>query len=235
MSHTEKTHQQLLDEIGALRDRLSELERADAQRRQAEEALRHSERRFRALIENGCDAIALIDAQGVVRYASPSTCRVLGYTPEEFTGRNLFELMHPEDEARVGGLFAELLGRPGLVLASQFRYRHKDGSWRWIEGSGTNLLDEPDVRAIVANYRDVTPRRRLEEERAMLAAQLGGAPAGPDGGALLPVCAWCKQVRDEDGRWVAVEAYLVRRTGAGITHGICPDCFAKTGPPDPAP
>jgi PAS domain S-box-containing protein len=134
------------------------------ERRQAEQALKASEERFRALIENSSDGITLVDAEGAIRYASPSTERVLGYTPEEFVGRNIFELMHPDDQARLAKTFGELGAQPGATRSDRFRYRHQDGAWRWLEGTGANLLQVPSVNAIVTNYRDVTERVEAQEQ-----------------------------------------------------------------------
>jgi two-component system CheB/CheR fusion protein len=140
-----------------------------------ENALRDSERRFRALIEHGYDAITLIDLGGTVRYASPSTARVLGYTPEEFVGRNVFDFMHPDDAGWTAETFAALVREPGATAAGEFRFRHRDGSWRWIRGSGTNLIAEPAVAAIVSNYHDITGQKQLEEALRQRAAELAEA------------------------------------------------------------
>jgi PAS domain S-box-containing protein len=134
------------------------------ERRRAEEALQKSERRFRALIENSTDAIALVLPGARVLYASPSTVRVLGYTPEEMAGINAFDVVYPDDLPLVHGTLQELLARPGESLTAQVRIRHKDGSYRWIEALATNLLADPDIGAIVANYRDITERKRFDEE-----------------------------------------------------------------------
>jgi PAS domain S-box-containing protein len=131
--------------------------------RRAEVALRESEKRFRALIENSSDAIALFSAEGTLIYQSSTANRMLGYSSEEMIGRDAFEHMHPDDVPAAKQAFAQLLGQPGARVCAHFRYRHKDGSWRWIEGVGTNLLAEPGVQAIVANYRDITERKRAEE------------------------------------------------------------------------
>ena len=136
--------------------------------RRAEEMQQASEKRFRAMIENSADAIALVDMQGAVVYASPSTERMLGYAPEELLGRLLFEFIHPDDLTRVVTVFAGILGEPGRSLTVEYRLRHKDGSWRWMEGSGTNLLHDPAVGAIVGNHRDITERHLVEEEREQL-------------------------------------------------------------------
>jgi len=131
--------------------------------KRAEAEIRASERRLRALIENSSDMIALIDAGGAILYASPSTTRILGHALEEFIGRNTFELIHPEDRQPTRTLLAELLEKPGGNVAVKYRLLAKDGSWRCIEGTGSNLLAEPSVRAIVVNYRDITERRRADE------------------------------------------------------------------------
>jgi PAS domain S-box-containing protein len=127
-------------------------------------------RRFRAIIEHSWDAVALLGPDGVIRYASPSTPRILGYTTEELVGHNLFEFMHPDDIERTQGLFARLLAQPHDSISAIYRFHHQDGSWRWLEGTGTNLLAEPSVQAIVGNYRDITEQRAAEQGRAQLAA-----------------------------------------------------------------
>jgi PAS domain S-box-containing protein len=133
------------------------------QRKRAEELLRAREQHFRALIENSSDAIALFGPDGSIHYASPSTPRVLGYTPEELVSFNAFELVHPEDGGALQRNLDAILGRPGANSDVQVRVRHKDGEWRWIEGAFTNMIDEPNVGAIVNNFRDITERKRSEE------------------------------------------------------------------------
>ncbi len=130
----------------------------------AQEALVASEERFRALIEKSADAICLFDAQGIIRYANPATKRVLDYDSSGLSGFNGWNLIHPDDYPAVGAFQAQLMSRPGEALeCPSYRLRHRDGSWRWIETIATNLLDLASVGAIVATYRDVTERVRLEE------------------------------------------------------------------------
>jgi two-component system cell cycle sensor histidine kinase/response regulator CckA len=134
------------------------------ERRLAEEALRESERRFRAVIENSSDAIALFAADGTILYGSPATTRILGYGLDDFVGRNAFDLIRPEDRDGVRRKLEDLLSRPGTMVEVSSHVRHQDGSWRYLEGVFNNLLDDPSVRAIVNNYRDATERRLAEEE-----------------------------------------------------------------------
>jgi len=123
-----------------------------------------SENRFQSLLEKSFDAVTVVDSQGIATYASPSTTRILGYSPEEFVGRSIFDTIHPDDLPRIHRLFGELLNQPGATVSAEFRWRHKDGAWRWIEAAGTNLLADADVQGIVGNYHDITERKNLEEE-----------------------------------------------------------------------
>jgi len=125
--------------------------------------VQESEARFRALIEHSSDAIALGSSDGRIVYASPSTDRVLGYAPEEFIGQKAFDIIDPDDHARLRILLGELLTHPERVIIAETRARHKDGSWRLVESVATNLLSDPAVGAIVFNFRDVTERRRTEQ------------------------------------------------------------------------
>lgn len=142
------------------------------ERKLAEEFLREREQRFRSLIENSSDAIALFRPEGSIIYASPSTQLVLGFTPEEMIQQSPFELIHGEDLKYVQQCVKQALKQPRAGISVNARARHKDGSWRWLEGTFTNLLDEPSVAAIVNNYRDITDRKLAEEEMARLNSQL---------------------------------------------------------------
>src|SRR5438874_853409 len=120
-------------------------------------------RRFRTLVDQSVDVIMLVGPTGELLYASPAASSVLGYAPGESLGRATFELVHPDDLAQVHALFRDLVTRSTGPTRAEFRVRHKDGSWRYIEATGINRLDEPAVEAIVVTCRDVTDRRRAEE------------------------------------------------------------------------
>jgi two-component system, cell cycle sensor histidine kinase and response regulator CckA len=133
------------------------------ERIQAQAALRESEQRFRALIENSSDAVALVDAEGALLYQSPAASRILGYSYQESIGSNFFDFMHPADAAQNRRVFAAMAQGTGARTACEFRMRHKDGSWRWLECAGANMLDQPSIGALVINYRDVTERKVAEQ------------------------------------------------------------------------
>jgi len=132
-------------------------------RKQAEEAIKLSHKRFQSLIENSADAITLLDANGIAIYDSPASPGMLGYDPDELIGQNVFTLMHADDLPKIQDLFQNLLKTPGARANSTFRLRHKNGTWLWIEAVATNLLAEPSVKAIVTNYRDISERKQAEE------------------------------------------------------------------------
>ncbi len=137
---------------------------SQADKQAAESALRISERRFRALVEESWDAIALFGPDGTILYGSTATTRLLGYELAEFVGRNALELIHPDDRSAVLLRLEEVTTQPRRRVQVAARVQHKNGHWRHLEGVLTNLLDDPSIRAIVNNYRDVTDRRILEEQ-----------------------------------------------------------------------
>ena len=138
------------------------------ERKRAAEEVSRSEERFRALVENSTDVIALLSREGTNLYATPSQTRVLGITPEENRGRSAFHNVHPDDMPEARECFAKVLANPGLPVTAEVRVQHTDGSWRVVEAVGVNRLEDPNVRGIVANYRDITARKQAESLQAAL-------------------------------------------------------------------
>ncbi|MEY2438547.1 MAG: hypothetical protein QOF97_3383, partial [Acidimicrobiaceae bacterium] len=129
----------------------------------AEEELTRRQRWFEALVEHATDVVCLLDRDGTILWVSPSAQRVLGYGPDK-VGTPMIDLLHPGDRARVLETFhSAVLGRT-TGGGIEFRIAHADGSWRYFETIATNLLDDPDVGAIVANSRDVTERAEAAEQ-----------------------------------------------------------------------
>jgi PAS domain S-box-containing protein len=160
-----------------LREAKEQLEARVAERtRELEESteeVKRTERRFRALIEHSSDAITLIDAHGQFLYASPAIENIEGYRPDELIGRSADEGGHPEDAPVVQRALQQVRENPGKPIPGIWRRRHKNGHYIWIEGVATNLLDDPSVRAVVANYRDISERlaqdAKLSEQLQRLA------------------------------------------------------------------
>jgi two-component system NtrC family sensor kinase len=132
------------------------------ERRRADEALRLSEERFRALVEHNSEAVFVVDAGGVIGFASESVLRVTGTRASDWIGHSVFERVHPDDHARVDEALVACLTLSSASLSVAYRSRHADGSWRHREASVVNRLDEPAVGGLIVNFRDVTDRVRLE-------------------------------------------------------------------------
>lgn len=133
------------------------------ERKQAEEAVRRAETHSRLLIEKAPDGIVLVGPDGKNKYASPAARAILGFDPEDNLQENPLEYIHPEDTPSVLAAMNSLIQDPGIVPVLRYRYRHKDGSWRWLEGTFSNLLTEPSVEAVVINFRDITAHRNMEK------------------------------------------------------------------------
>jgi two-component system, cell cycle sensor histidine kinase and response regulator CckA len=125
--------------------------------------MRDGESRFRALVENSYDVITLVDEHYNILYDSRSITRITGYTPEERLGRGVAGFLHPDDVERIAERFSYCLDHPDEVLHAEFRFLHRDGTYRWGEATGVNRLSDPTVAAIVVNHRDITERRLMQE------------------------------------------------------------------------
>jgi len=143
---------------------VTERKQAEEALRRADEALRQSEARFRALTERSSDMISIFGADGSVLYWSPSAEEQLGWTTAEVQGRPMTELTHPEDLPEAMDGFAALQAAPGALGRISMRLRHRDGTWRRLQTTARNLLDDPAVRGIVANARDVTAEWGLADQ-----------------------------------------------------------------------
>ena len=132
------------------------------ERKHAEEAVRESENRFRAIVQNSTDILTLIDPAGTILYDSPGISGLLGFTPEERLGKPAFLWIHPDDLSFIRMLHEELLRTHGAKVRAQVRLRHADESWRWCDSWAINLLEEPGVRAVVSSFRDITEQKAIE-------------------------------------------------------------------------
>jgi PAS domain S-box-containing protein len=148
-----RAFQRMIREVAAREQRL----------KQAEEALRRSERHFRALIEKGRDIIAVLNGKGITMYQSPSVERVLGFQPSEMMGKPAMDFVHPDDRDRVGEAVAGALAAADGTASVEFRLRKRDGSWRDFESTITNALNDAAVEGVLFNSRDVTERKQAEQ------------------------------------------------------------------------
>jgi PAS domain S-box-containing protein len=131
-----------------------------------------NEAKWRSLIQTSSNLITILEADGTIKYASPAIRGVLGYKPKELMGNNIFELVHPDDCLSIEKDFQHFLKNPTTDLSLEFRFRHQDGSWRYIESTYSNLLMDSPVTRIVVNFRDVTERRVADEAIRQSEAEL---------------------------------------------------------------
>jgi len=129
-----------------------------------ESELQEREEWFRSVVQHSTDTIAIVDETGCIVYLSPAAERVLGHQPDRLIGESLIDLVHPDERARFGEVFKYLAAQPNRVAAAEHRLRHAEGHHVYMESIGVNLLANPAVHGIVVNSRDVTRRRRVEEQ-----------------------------------------------------------------------
>jgi PAS domain S-box-containing protein len=125
------------------------------------EHLKRNEARLRALLQNSSDIISLLDCDGKILYVTPSVQSILGYTPEELVGTNALSLIHACDYERMQAALMHIVVE-GRGETHSYRIRCADGSWKWLETTGINLMSNPDVGAIVIDSRDVTALKKAQ-------------------------------------------------------------------------
>ena len=130
----------------------------------AETAARASEARFRSLVQNSSDIIAVVTPETRIRYQTPSVERLLGYRPEELDGTRLTDLLHPEDQPRAVAMVGEISQRASAPAPLEWRLRRRSGEWFFAEVIITNLLEDPTIAGLVLTIRDIQERKKLENQ-----------------------------------------------------------------------
>lgn len=134
------------------------------QQYRAEEAIERTNRWYSTILEHSSDYMLIVDGMGTAQYVSPSVRRVLGYEPEEVTGLSAFEWIHPDDVEHAVSTLSEVVEHPEEEPTVEFRAKHKDGSWRWLEVRGRSLLKDPLIDGVMVNARDITERKERERD-----------------------------------------------------------------------
>lgn len=179
--------------------------------------------------EVAIDLLCCLDFSGYFARLNPAWERTLGFTRAELMAKPFIEFVHPDDRARTLEQNQKVRAG-GKALGFENRYLCRDGSFRWLLWNAT-----PDVRGgtIYSVARDITERKRADDERERLVQELRSALAEVRTlRAILPICSYCKKIRDDDNYWQSVEAYISRHTDATFSHGICPPCFEREVQPD---
>ncbi len=140
-------------------------------RLEMERSLRESETRFRSLVQNSRDVIAVVDENLVLRFVSPAVEQITGFSPEEILGTSGVDYIHPDDLELLAREVAEIMAEPDRAKTIELRCRTKTDDFIWIEIRAANRLHDPGIRGIVLNYHDVTERRLALEQHRELAEQ----------------------------------------------------------------
>ena len=170
------------------------------------------------------DMLCCLDFSGHFKRLNPAWERTLGFTREELMSRPFIEFVHPDDRERTLKQNADVRSG-GKALAFENRYLCKDGSFRWLRW---NAAPDPNSKVIYSVARDITATKKAEAEREQLVGELQAALADVRRlTGMLPICSYCRKIRDDENRWDTIEGYISRHTATMFTHGICPDCLAR--------
>jgi PAS domain S-box-containing protein len=131
--------------------------------------------RFRGVVEKLPDIITVLDAAATVRYVSPALERIVGHATEHLVGRTLWEFVHPDDLPNVQNILAKAMHNPGITAPVEFRFRHRDGSWRVLEALGHSFPEDVGAVRCVVSMRDLTERTPLSRQLEAAAELAGGA------------------------------------------------------------
>ena len=197
-----------------------------SERKRTEEVLRESEERYRAVMEQSADGIYLVDVETKrLLEANPAFAQMLAYTTEEIVELSVYDFV-AADRRDIDQRFQNILSMEGSV-ASERQYRRKDGALLdvWVS---VNVISYRGRKVMCTIARDITERKRAGEEREKLIGELTEALNNIKTlRGLIPICASCKKIRDDQGYWQQVEVYVRDRSEAEFSHGLCPDCVKE--------
>lgn len=192
------------------------------------------DRYFLVIANAAGEIIHFNDAEGPIRWVNQATESLLGYSPGELTGHPAIEIIHPDDrETVLGAVASTAAGLP--VSIREIRLEKKDSTLIEAKMSTFNFKVDGQKRA-GAVLRDVSEKREIESELEKNCALvpdlkstppklsknvLGKSQVAPD---VLPICAYCNKVRNQDGAWISLGIFLKILTNTNLSHGICPEC-----------
>jgi PAS domain S-box-containing protein len=158
------------------------------------------------------DMLCIAHFSGYFKRLNPAWEKTLGFSREELQSKPMFDFVHPDDREHT--LEQNRKVRSGVqALAFENRYRCKNGSYRWLLWNATADLDHELIYSVA---RDITESKQAEQDREQLLQELQ---------QILPICMYCKSIRDDQNYWQTVEAYISHHTKTRFSHGICPTCY----------
>lgn len=173
------------------------------------------------------DMLCFLDFNGYFKRLNPAWERTLGFTLKELMSRPFIEFVHPDDRERT--LQQNITVREGgQALSFENRYLCKDGSYKWLRW---NAAPDSGEKVIYSVARDITAAKQAEEEREQLVKKLQEALAEVNIlREILPICSYCRKIRDDENSWHTMEDYISRHTASMFSHGICPSCLEENHP-----
>ncbi len=213
-----------------LEQRVQELEETESARKRAEKELRESEEKFRDIAEISLAGVYIIQ-DGIFAYVNKKFAEILGYSVEECLNNMHFrQTVHPEDLDVVREQISKRISGKVNSVNYTFRGIKKNGKIIHVEilGSTIQLSGKP---AVAGSMLDITARKQVEEQREELIEALQKALSEVKTlRGFLPICSYCKKIRDDKGYWSQIESYIHKHSDAEFSHGICPECAKKYFP-----
>ncbi len=206
------------------------------ERKQAEEAIRKSEKKLYEVTSSLDEGLYVLDGQGRVTFMNPAAEKLLGWTEAEMQDKQVHDIIHGR---RLDGTplswndcpMHTVIKTSAVYSSDQEVFIRKDGTVFPISARSSPIMEDRTVVACVTAFQDITQRKQTEAEREQLVAQLKDALEKIKTlRGLIPICASCKKVHDDKGYWTQVEAYVSEHSLAEFSHGICPDCAKKMYP-----
>ena len=174
------------------------------------------------------DMLCFLDFSGYFKRLNPAWERVLGFSRAELMAKPFIEFVHPDDRERTHAQNGRVRGG-GQARFFENRYVCRDGSYRWLLWNAT---PDHEQQVIYGLARDITEIKRAQEERDALLRDLQAALAEVKTlQGFLPMCSYCKSIRDDENYWQSVEAYISKHTNTRFSHGICPTCYTNVVEP----
>ncbi len=237
---TEKTLRSYREHLEDLiKERTAELSKVNKElqtdifrRKLAEARLQESEERFRRIFEDGPLGMIILEPGDTIFSANRAIHDMLGFTERTLEGRKLPDITYQADREKTEELTEQLLSGEIPLFRCETRFVRNNGELLWANSITTALRNEQNkIIYTLSMIEDISDRKLAEQKQQMLIHELQDAMAKIKLlRGLLPMCAWCKKVRDDNGYWKKVETYVEEHSDASFTHGICPDCLKKTDP-----
>ena len=215
---------------------IESIDREISERKQAEEKLSKSEKKLHDITSHLGEGIYVLDRHGQITFMNPEAERLLGWTMNDLNEKGSHNVVHYQKADGTPLPFEECNMQNVMKTGKHFIstdevFVHKDGSVFPVFVISSPIIEDGNIIALVTAFRDITERKRIEKERENLIDELREAIATIKTlHGILPICSYCKKIRDDKGSWNQLEAYISEHTDAKFSHGLCSECAKKMYP-----